>query len=796
MSVPEQHACCKHCGSPFEPGPSRPAGFCCNGCAYVYQLIHDAGLTQYYDLRPSVISPVGSAPLAPHDFSWLSEEQERLETAAHASKQRVVAHRFHLRGISCIGCTWIIEKLISETEGGIRAVASPTDGGLYLEWVVDAFDLMDFAERLRQFGYIIAPGSEDRGKQGRALTGRLGLSGAFALNTMLFTLPRYMGMERDFELAGLFELLTLLFATLSMVVGGSYFISRAWRGLRMGVMHIDLPIGLGLILAYIGSVGGWIIQEESFLYFDFVAIFTFLMLCGRWIQERVVESNRRRLGDQQVGPGTIDRLTPTGPETVSATQIHKGDKLELSPGGLLPVASELVESAADFTLEWINGEPEPHTFPAHRRIPAGARLVGRSPAKVIAGENWEDSLLSKLLAPPDHRPGGGMVQHVLRIYMPVILLIALLGGLGWAFLGGQPVTGWQVALSVLVISCPCAIGLALPLADELTAARLQRRGIFVKSPDLYRRTAGIRSLLFDKTGTLTFETPALTGKSIELLHGLDPVARCVLSQIVEGSQHPLSRSIRENLLREGLPRESIRMTEIREVPGWGIIARSEDERSWVLGRSGWRGEPMETPPVGGALAADVEFSCGDQRLAHFHFTDDLRDNARSTLQKLSRQHTVHILSGDRPEKVTAMCTRLGLPESAGMGGLTPEQKAEWVHSLPKGTTLFFGDGANDSLAFDAAAVRGTPVIDQAVLAAKADFYVLSRGLDGLGELLSLSQKRNAAVQRAFGFTIVYNIAAIGLCLMALMNPLLAAILMPSSSLFSLAMISLGLKPRA
>lgn len=789
MAVVDQTVC-RHCGSPFEPGPSRPEGFCCNGCAYVYRLIHESGLTRYYDLRPATVSPVGSAPLAPQDFSWLQAEQQRHDTLASISGARTVAATFHLRGISCIGCTWIIEKVMTDTPGGVRAIASPTDGVLHLEWVAGTFDLPAFARRLQGFGYVIAPATAQRENSSRALTGRLGLTAAFALNTMLFTLPRYLGMGPDFELAGLFELLTILFATLSLVVGGSYFMMRAWRSLRAGVLHIDLPIALGLILAYAGSSVGWLLGEESFLYFDFVSIFTFLMLCGRWLQERAVDENRRRLGDQQTGPGAIERLTPNGPETISATEIRASDKLELAPGALLPVAAELLDDAAECTLEWINGEPEARVFPTGRRIPAGARYVGRMPLRVRAVEHWEASLLARLLAPPAEHRGPDIVQAVLRVYMPTILLIALAGGLSWTVLAGQPVTGWQVALSILVISCPCAIGLALPLADELTAGRLQRRGIFVKTRDLYRRMDAIRTLIFDKTGTLTFETPALTNPAP--LENLNPEARSILAHMVEESLHPLSRSLREHLLRYP-ETANVPSVTVTEITGRGLVA-SCGGRRWTLGRAGWRGESEEAL-ASDSSEADVEFAEGETLLARFSFADDLRDNAKRTVKELQAEHEVVILSGDRPAKVAAMCERLGLPSGAGIGGLTPEEKAEWVRTRPPGSTLFFGDGANDSLAFDEAAVRGTPVINQAVLASKSDFYVLSRGLDGLGELLSLSRRRNAAVRRAFAFTIVYNVAAIGICLTGAMNPLLAAILMPSSSLFSLAMISVALRPK-
>lgn len=782
---------CKHCGSLYEPGPNRPDGFCCNGCAYVYRLIEEQGLTQFYDLRPAAVAPVGAAPLTPHDFAWLREEQERIEVHARTAHRNSAEATFHLRGISCVGCTWIIERLMTETPGGIRAVASPATGELHLAWAVGGFDLETFARKLQDFGYIVAPQTADRPKGSRELVTRMGLAGAFALNAMLFTLPRYLGMEADFQLAGLFGLLTLLFATLSFVIGGTWFGSRAWRSLRAGVLHIDLPIAGGLILAYVGSLVGWAIGEERFLYFDFVSIFTFLMLLGRWLQERAVEQNQAKIAHQPAGPPSVERVSREGSERVPSTAVQVGDKLVFEPGSLLPVTAEVVEPEAECTLEWINGEPEVQPFPPGRRIPAGARYVGRLPLTVRAVERWEDSLLARLIAPPPEKSSDPWLQRLLRIYLVLVLLVAVIGGVAWATLGSDPLTGWQVALSVLVISCPCAIGLATPLAQELANARLQRLGVFVQRADLYRRLRAVRTLIFDKTGTLTFETPALSNP--EALEALGAESRGVLLQIVQGSLHPLSRSLREHLLRGARPDAGAAPTvKLREKTGFGLVAEADGHR-WTLGRAGWRGEDSPENRETAPSSADVEFAEDGHVLAHFHFTDDLRDHVRTTFAKLRERYHIQLLSGDRPAKVAAMCERLALPAEAGLGGLTPQEKAAWVETRPAGSTLFIGDGANDSLAFDAAATKGAPVIDQSILTSKADFFLLSRGLEGVEALLATAAGHQRAVRRAFGFALVYNLAAITVCLFGAMNPLLAAILMPSSSLLSLGIVFQSMK---
>lgn len=788
MSDDTKQAACRHCGTPYTPGPHLPEGYCCHGCSYVHQLIQKEGLERYYDLKDTAIRPVGTVPLQTQNFAWLQEKQVALESDEAAA--RVCKATFHLQGISCVGCVWLVEKLFLRHPGALRASADPQRGELRLQWVPGELDLTAFATELQQHGYLLSPEQAATRDLSRELLSRLALCGAFALNAMLFTLPRYLGMESDFALANLFSLLTLLFATLSYVVGGSYFLVRASRALRVGVLHIDLPIALGLTLAYLGSIAGWLLEEERFLYFDFVSIFTFLMLIGRWLQERAVVRNRNQLTAQQAEPQAVTRLTPQGTERIPLGSVEIGDEIEIGPGEMVPVSGELCGEPATFSLEWINGESDPRSFPPGRLVPAGAATIESRAVHLIARERWEDSLLARLLAPTqrDDQPQG--YEIVLKWYLLAVLLLALGGGLTWGIILGQPLTGWQVALSILVVSCPCALGIAHPLADELAIAKLRGCGLFLKDLRIFRKLGKIREILFDKTGTLTFEHPAL--QNPDTLTKLDPEDRTILRQMVESSHHPLSRSLREALLAQPSSenvssRKAISLLpspiSLTEISGSGLRAQTDSD-IWTLGRTDWDG----TQSTEERRVSDVVFRRNGQDLAHFQFADQLRDRAATTIAQLRRHYGIWILSGDRREKVDTLAKTLGLSPDAALAGLSPEDKAQWVQHRPAHSTLFLGDGANDSLAFDRAAIRGTPVINRGVLEHKADFYLLSRGIGGLLDLFAISRTRNRAVHSVFAFALIYNSAAVIICMAALMNPLLAAILMPLSSLATLAMV--------
>ncbi|MBT8043677.1 MAG: heavy metal translocating P-type ATPase metal-binding domain-containing protein, partial [Verrucomicrobiae bacterium] len=251
---------CIHCGTPLEAS-QKVSGFCCTGCEFVYQLIHEQGLEKFYDLKQGETStPLRDQPFQHYDFNWLAEAIETYEK----DHPDAITSEFEgsLQGISCIGCVWLVEKLFLNHPGAIRCDIIPTTGSIHLAWSRAEFDIIEFARELQKFGYLLGSartGSKHSGEF-RQLGTRLGICAAFAMNAMAFSLPRYMGMPADFAFAGIFDLITFLSATLAMLVGGSWFIKRAYYGIRARVLHMDTPIALGVSLAYIGSVAGWVWQ--------------------------------------------------------------------------------------------------------------------------------------------------------------------------------------------------------------------------------------------------------------------------------------------------------------------------------------------------------------------------------------------------------------------------------------------------------------------------------------------------------------------------------------------------------
>jgi Cu2+-exporting ATPase len=780
---------CRHCGLPLSERPTAAADFCCAGCAYVYRLVHEHGLEGYYHLKNEITAPADAAVFQPRDFSWLEAAQVQAEAAAGAPAPELV---LDVQGISCAGCVWLIERIFWQQPGARDIEASAQLGQMRLRWIPGQFAAAQFARKLQAFGYLVGPAGENvAAPESRGLVRRIGLCTAFAMNVMLFTLPVYFGMERTFTYARLFGILSLAFGTLSLLVGGSYFLNRAWRAVRAGVIHLDLPIALGIAGAYLGSLYGWFTGREQFIYFDFVAAFIVLMLTGRWAQIVAVERNQRRLLSRQPKPPLV-RLATGGtvpPEKLVADQAYFS-----ASGQTVPVDSRLESAEAAFSLATITGEAAPRTFRAGQRVAAGAVNVGRREAQLTALQPWRDSLLAQLLAPVERAgPRSLFLEKINRGYLIGILGVAALAGLAWWLATGDALRTGSVVTAVLVVSCPCAIGLAFPLADEMATVAARRRGVFVRAGDLWTRLAGVRQLVFDKTGTLTLETPVLQNPGA--LHQLDFTARAALLALVRDNPHPVSQCLLENLLGGG-PGEAL-AGEVEETIGQGLSLNAAGQH-WRLGRPHWSGAALDanapTPPAADATEETL-FTRDGVVLADFRFADTARPDARAEIAALGRLgYATHILSGDHRAKVGVLAAELGLPADHAVGELTPQEKADWLTSHGAAATLMLGDGANDSLAFDQALCRGTPVIHRGHLGQKADFYYLGRGIGGLRALFVINAVRRRSQRSILVFSVAYNVLAVGLAVAGRMNPLIAAILMPVNSLLTLALVTGGMRP--
>ena len=782
---------CTHCSSQFHPRRDNER-FCCVGCRLVYDLIQSEGLSNFYQLlNHGALEPPGSLPLSPVEFGEIKEEIERAESAAirDGSPARL---SLRLGNLTCTACIWLIERLFSKQKGALKLSADTNRSILTFHWAPDQFDALKFAEDLQRFGYppgSIHPGDEaDLPRESHSLLTRLGVTAALAMNAMAFTLPSYLGMDPSSELARLFLLVTLASASLAMAVGGSYFFGRAWNALRLGVLHMDVPISLGLITAYLGSLSGLIFGIEKILYFDFVAVFAFLMLLGRWVHLHLIERNRRQLWAREQDLTALFRIDPESGERqrIHPKDVRSDEIIEVPPGCLIPVDGNLISSGGSLRLDWISGEPEPSFRQSGQFIPAGARNASSHKLEIETISQFSGSLLEKLLSQENKSeadgPSNSPTDHLLlKIYLIAVITTSVVGGIGWLISGAGISKALQVFISVLVVSCPCALGLALPLVDEILLNRLKKNGVFLRNLRFWQKLNQVTRFVFDKTGTLTGPVQKLNDP--ETLKELGAAETLVLGALVSGNRHPVGRALYEAMVEQlgsaVLRQAKEKAINIEDIPGRGVTCKYNGKR-WRLGKGEWAAKVRnESVPPDATI-----FSREEKPVAVFRFAESMRSGAAEQISAFQKAgFHVSVLSGDPDRNRVIKTTQaLGIDSDSVVSGLSPEEKAAHIRGNFPQSSLFVGDGGNDSLAFDEALCGGSPATGVPAIESKADFVFAGRDFQALGLLLAMAKRRRHIIFAIFSVALIYNLAAAAVCLAGLMNPLLAAILMPLSSL--------------
>jgi Cu2+-exporting ATPase len=779
MKYPDR---CTHCATPLSGGGVR--GFCCTGCERVHALLSEGGLDRYYDLRGRAAGlPVGDLDPEARDRAWLEPMVEDLGAAE--GLQRVA---LDVQGVHCAACVWLIQEVFDREEGAQACVVNPTRGRVELT-VEPSFDLARWVSHVEGLGYLLGPALKGRSAAADDLTLRMGISVALALNVMLFTLASYLGLTEG-PIRELFRQIAFGLAVATVLVGGTPFFQAAYRSLRQGLLHLDLPIALGIGLAFAGSLHAFL-ADSGAEYFDSVAIFIALMLVGRWVRERVVARNRSQLLATDGVEGLWTRRVE-GPSVARTrcVDIDEGDTLLVSPGDLIPVDAELIDGALTLRLDWINGEAAPRAYEAGAVAPAGAFHAGERAVRVRARTDFDDSALVELLASPRERTEGAKARsfwdRLARFYV-----LGVLGAGAAAFLleiwrSGDVNVALGVTTAVLVVTCPCAFGIAAPLAYELAQAGLRRAGLFVRSRTLLDRAPQVERIVFDKTGTLTTGAPSLRDPA--LLAALPDADRAALHDLVARSTHPKSAAVLDAFGDD--PPALRSAVAVHESAGNGLQANVEGHL-YRLGRPGWAApERAFAPEVDLVLTRD-----GGVRAA-FSTEETLRPDAAGELRRLEALgYELFILSGDAQAKVDRIAAALGVPPERALGEHSPRDKADWLRAHDPDRTLFIGDGINDSLAADVALVAGTPAIDRPFMPARSDFYFVTPGLGPLRRLLTVSKFLHRVVRGDLLFAISYNAGAVLLAMMGLVQPWVAAILMPSSSITSIAATAVAMTRR-
>tara|TARA_R110002020_G_scaffold86437_9_gene213452 strand:+ start:415 stop:2709 length:2295 start_codon:yes stop_codon:yes gene_type:complete len=720
-------------------------------------------------------------------------ELERLSHALPSPEELLLSSRtieaglrqtdLSVPGVHCGACITTIEKALTALPEVERARVNLSTKRVSIVWkescdghVTDPVRLVQTIVDATGYDAHLFTNAEEAGdRQQRDLIRAVAVSGFAAANIMLLSVSVWSGAEASTR--DLFHWISAMIAAPALVYAGRFFYRSAWTAIRHGRTNMDVPIALAITLSY--AVSLWeTMHHGEHVWFDATVSLLFFLLIGRTLDHVMRDRARAAISG-------LARLSPRGAMVMTADggrdyrpveEIRPGDRLIIAAGERVPVDGLVESGRSDLDLSIVNGESAPVGIGVGDPVQGGTlNLTG--PLVVQATAGAKDSFLAEVISLMEAAEGGRaryrrIADRAAQLYSPAVHLLALFAFLGWGVFGGDWKQAMLISIAVLIITCPCALGLAVPVVQVVAAGRLFKDGIMVKDGSAMERLAEIDTALFDKTGTLTLGRPRLVnGREIGAGH------LSLAGGLAMHSRHPLSQALYRSA-GNVLPR----FDDIQELPGQGLQAQTEEglyrlgNRRFACGAT-----------AGAGTTSEVVLSLDGAELACFRFEDTLRPDASAAIRALDRAGIrTGILSGDRAPVVGALADRLGI--SSWKADLAPRDKVDAVadFSAQGARVLMVGDGINDAPALAAAHVSIAPATAADVGRQAADFVFMHDSLSAVPLAIDVSRQAGRLIRQNFALAIGYNVIAVPIALAGYATPLIAAVAMSTSSIIVVA----------
>ncbi len=784
---------CTHCNLPVPTGlvdPENPDQFCCAGCRLAYEIINDHGLERYYTLKNRVGAEATPAHSVDKSFQEFDDPAFD-ELYCRNIKGGLKTVDLYLEGVHCAACVWLVERTAVIVEGAAEVRLDMGRSLATVTWNPEIVSLSEIARFINSLGYAPHPfqgveALQMARKEERALLLRIAVSGAIAGNVMLLAFSLYggylHGIAETYE--NLFRWMSLVLSLPSILWAAGVFYRGAWGALKARTLHMDVPITVGIL-----SGGLWgalnTIRGTGEIYFDSVTVLIFFLLAGRFIQRRQQRSAARATELLfSLAPSSARLIEDTTIREVPLAALVPGNLVEVRAGESIPADGIVRSGASELDLSLLTGETRPVEVTTGRNVHAGTTNISAvlHIEVITTGQETRLGRLLRLVEEGSRRraPVMLMADRISSYFVAAVLLLALLTVTIWLFV--DPSRAIENAIALLIVSCPCALGLATPLAVGAAIGRAARIGILVKGGDALEALAHPAHMILDKTGTLT------EGRFALVRYEGDDAYRPLIAAMESCSSHPIARALNSDFDAN----HQFTITNLKEHRGYGITADVDGQKA-VLGAPSYvaQNDDEALTEINKHIAnlidetlTPIVLTLDGNIKAVLGLGDPLRPDARTALREIiKRGWTVEVLSGDHSAVVCAIAEKLGLDPRDTHGESDPEAKVKRTReALLNGTTVMVGDGVNDAAALAEATVGiGVHGGAEAALAA-ADIYLGTPGLTSLATLLDGATRTLQVIRRNLIFSILYNLIAVSLAMMGMMHPLLAAILMPLSSI--------------
>jgi Cu2+-exporting ATPase len=774
-------AACFHCGLPVPAGSrwsvaigGAPQPMCCPGCAAVATSIVASGFADYYGSRTAFAAPAALEALAPPELALYDDTGDACEAL------------YSVDGIRCAACVWLIERRLRSLPGMRAADMNASTGRLKVSWSPARCRPSVILRTLREIGYAAYPfdpvrHGEQLERERKKLFRQLFIAGLSMMQVMMYALPVYLADDgtMDADMTALMQWAALLLTLPAVAYSAQPFWRGAWLGLKQRVPGMDLPVALGIAAAFAGSLAS-LLRGHGDVYFDSITMFIFLLLGSRYLELSARRAAARALGQlRRALPAAAARMAgypaSRATELVAAGQLCAGDLILVRPGEAIAADGVIVEGAAEVDLALLTGESRVQARAVGAALPGGAVNAGQ-PVVLRVTRVAQESTLA-LLVRLVERAGHGKPRIALwadKVAGWFVLALLLLTVLVFAYWhAADPARAWQVAIAVLVVSCPCALSLATPTALAAATSRLVRRGVLVVQPHVLETLHRATHIIFDKTGTLTRGQPVL--RQVQPM-GKMARAEClaVAAALEESSTHPLGIA-----LREAAAAETRQAHALRHVDGQGIEGLV-DGVLYRLGSAAFAGSQACDAQDGETSL--VYLSGAGTLLARFELADALRDDAQQVVERCQRRGMqVILLSGDGEAVTQRVAGQLGIDRA--LGGQMPDQKLAFVQALQAqgAVVAMVGDGVNDAAVLRAADVSFAMGGGSDLARMHADCVLLSNRLASLDDCAATAARTLAVIRQNLAWATLYNLCAIPAAAFGLLDPWMSGVGMSLSS---------------
>ena len=768
--------------------------FCCPACQMVCSAIYDAGLEGFYDRTPDG-TPLAPPPEAPRDIALYDLDEVQAEFVDILTPEREI--NLLVEGIHCAACVWLIERSLGQLPGVINIAVNLSNKRLALRWDNEQIKLSQILTHLSHIGYAAIPYDPEVAegqlkKQNRSMLFRMAFAGFTMMNLLWVSIALYSGAAEG-EFRSLFHWVGFALATPTLLYSGWPFLHSAWTGLRRLHLTMDLPIAIGAVTTYGYSVFITLTQPiVGEVYYDTVVNFLFVILVGRYLEatsKRQAIASTQRLLDLQPRGATVLR---DGAEVLLPIRAVKAnDTVLIRPGDHVPVDGKVIEGRSNVNESMLSGESRPVAKTVGDKVSAGTLNTDSALTVRVEGTLRNTSLghIIRLVeeAQASKAPIQCTADRIVPWFVATTLLLAGITFSYW-YTHSYLEMALMAATSVLIITCPCAFGLATPMAIASAAGLGAQHGILIKNGEVLETLSHINHFVFDKTGTLTegrmqVQTVITSGNIAE---------ETLLTQVAaleQFSEHSIARAIETEAKAYALPTVTAR--EVENKPGHGLKGYI-GESLFIIGTPTWLAQNnininddlQQTVSEWESQAVTcVHVAINGHEVGIIAITDQLRPDARELINSLRADgHRLTLLSGDRHAVAEAIAEQLGGMDT--IAEVLPEDKDRIIHELQeKGDRVaMVGDGINDAPALIRANVgialgSGTDVSGES-----ADIVLMNDELGKVKLATALSHRSLRTIRQNIGISIAYNIIMVPLAMAAIITPLVAAISMPISSL--------------